>query len=466
MVKLVNRAKMTTATTGAGAITLGSAVSGFQTFADAGVADGDAVRYVIEDGADWEIGVGTYTASGTTLSRDTIVESSNAGSAISLSGSATIYVTATAETFGLEPVALTADGSNNVDMDLSLGRIFTFTPVDGVNYTFSFSNVPDAADWKLILTGASIGTSFEAPASFSSQTIPTGMSLMGGDFSPDGLHYVGRGDAGNNYLAWGTLSAPFDFSGYTETAEQEAVALVSIHGVRYGDNGRKLFISDQTRIYSYNLSTPYDPSTANLAQGFPDFYAGWFGAFQDFHLKPDGTKLYFCDPTEAICQITLQSAWDLTSAGVVSSLNTSGMTNAGGYANFTAGPAISDDGTRAYLISSSTDSVAEFDLSTPWDITTATRSALNEVSVGSGSSWDSLFFTPDGEKLFGIADNSLMYVADTFSGVLATFTYPAGVKWETGQVPPAPGDGEVDVIRFLTGDGGSTVQAFVTGDHT
>ena len=86
-----DRVKETTTTTGTGTITLAGAETGFQSFSVVG--DGNTTYYAIESGSDWEVGIGTYTASGTTLSRDTILESSNAGSAISLSGTSTVFVT-------------------------------------------------------------------------------------------------------------------------------------------------------------------------------------------------------------------------------------------------------------------------------------------------------------------------------------------------------------------------------------
>jgi hypothetical protein len=91
--KLYNLARMTSATAGTGTLTLGVAVSGYLTFALAGVADGDVVLYGIKDGANSEVGWGTYTASGTTLSRN-VYKSTNSNALISCSGSQEVYVTA------------------------------------------------------------------------------------------------------------------------------------------------------------------------------------------------------------------------------------------------------------------------------------------------------------------------------------------------------------------------------------
>ena len=127
MAVLVNRAKMSTSTTGTGTITLGSAEDGYQTFAGAGVANADVVRYIIEDGSNFEIGTGTYTSSGTTLSR-TVSESSNSNNAINLSGSATVFVGATAQ--DLSPLG---GGSNKVFFENDTNVTANYTITDGKN---------------------------------------------------------------------------------------------------------------------------------------------------------------------------------------------------------------------------------------------------------------------------------------------------------------------------------------------
>lgn len=96
MAVLGNLAKMSTATTGTGTITLLSAVTGFLSFADAGIEDGDTISYAIEDGDNREVGRGVYTSSGTTLTRS-VLKSTNSNAAISLSGNAQVFITALAE---------------------------------------------------------------------------------------------------------------------------------------------------------------------------------------------------------------------------------------------------------------------------------------------------------------------------------------------------------------------------------
>lgn len=91
-----DRVKETTTTTGTGTITLAGASLGFQSFS--AIGDGNSTYYTITDGTDWEVGIGTYTASGTTLSRDSILSSSNSGSAVNFgSGDKDVFVTYPAE---------------------------------------------------------------------------------------------------------------------------------------------------------------------------------------------------------------------------------------------------------------------------------------------------------------------------------------------------------------------------------
>lgn len=91
---LADRVQETTTTTGTGTITLAGAVAGFQSFAVVG--NGNTTYYALVSGTSWETGMGTYSTTGPTLARTTIFSSSNAGSAITLSGTSNVFITSPA----------------------------------------------------------------------------------------------------------------------------------------------------------------------------------------------------------------------------------------------------------------------------------------------------------------------------------------------------------------------------------
>ena len=88
---IADRVQETTTTTGTGTITLAGAVSGFQSFSVIG--NTNTTYYTITSGTAWEVGIGTYSTTGPTLARTTILASSNAGSAITLTGTSNVFVT-------------------------------------------------------------------------------------------------------------------------------------------------------------------------------------------------------------------------------------------------------------------------------------------------------------------------------------------------------------------------------------
>jgi hypothetical protein len=95
---LADRVRETTTTTGTGTVTLLGAFTGFQSFS--AIGNGNSTYYTIADqnGSNWEVGIGTYTSSGTTLSRTTVLSSSNSGSLVSFSaGTKDVFVTYPAE---------------------------------------------------------------------------------------------------------------------------------------------------------------------------------------------------------------------------------------------------------------------------------------------------------------------------------------------------------------------------------
>ena len=109
---LADRIKETTTTTGSGTYTLAGAVAGFEPFTTIG--NGNTTYYACTLGSDFEVGIGTYTASGTTLARTTILQSTNNDNAVDWGvGEKTIFCTQPAE----KAVFLDASGNVSISRD-------------------------------------------------------------------------------------------------------------------------------------------------------------------------------------------------------------------------------------------------------------------------------------------------------------------------------------------------------------
>lgn len=124
---IANRVQETTTTTGTGTITLAGAASGFQSFAVVG--DANTTYYTVTSGTDWEVGIGTYSTSGTTLARTTILSSSIGGGAITLAGTSTVFVTYPAE----KSVNLDASGNATALGTPASGTVTNLTGTASIN---------------------------------------------------------------------------------------------------------------------------------------------------------------------------------------------------------------------------------------------------------------------------------------------------------------------------------------------
>ena len=202
MAVLANRAKMTTSTTGTGTITLGSASTGFQTFANAGITNGQSVQYVIEDGSNFEIGTGTYTSSGTTLTRGAVTESNNSDNAINLSGAAVVFIAAIKiqfdEKLNLTGGALTGALTTNSTID---GRDVA---ADGVLATNALPKGGGAMTGAITTNSTFDGRDVAADGVLAANALPKGGGAMTGAITTNST-FDGRDVAADGVLATNAL---------------------------------------------------------------------------------------------------------------------------------------------------------------------------------------------------------------------------------------------------------------------
>ena len=428
---VADRVKETTTTTGTGAITLAGAEVNFVAFSSV-LSDGDTTYYAIVDDSnqDFEVGLGTYATSGNTLTRTTVLASSNGGSAVDLSaGSKEVFINYPAGksvyldgsgqlVIGGTAVTATAAELNFVDGVTSnlQTQIDSIDPVKATQTKTYLANeastitlssaitsgVPVVSVTKEIpQTGATnnnwqVNSTLENYTRVDSATATTlTPSAVGDGTFTLGTGSFSAGDVGKTIEGNGGVAILTATSGayITTTDFTDTSAIASgdweMYAVVYNASDDDLELSGQATGTDLTTASHVQNFSVNAQEGQPT------GLF--FNL--DGTRMFVVGTQyDAVQQYNLSTAYDISTSSY------SAQFSIGTQENQPQGLAFDTYGTKMFIVGYQGDDVNEYDLSTPFQISTATFSQtfsiLNQTDVVSD-----IRFNGDGTKMFIASSN-------------------------------------------------------------
>ncbi len=178
-------------------------------------------------------------------------------------------------------------------------------------------------------------------------------------------------------------------------------------GITFNNDGTKMFFTgtDSDKVHEYHLSTPYDMTSGSMSDQGIEFSITEEATTQDIEFNLDGTKLFLIGHTkDTVYEYTLTTGFDLTTASASATASFSVASDLG----VPTGMIFNNDGTYLYVIGGvgTEDKIFQYELSTGFDITTANSTAINEFSVTSEvPNSHGLTFSPDGKKVIVAYDD-------------------------------------------------------------
>lgn len=266
---------------------------------------------------------------------------------------------------------------------------------------------------------------------------PSQFSVADKDVTPNGVYIKPDGTkmyvvgASNDSVYEYSLSSAWDITtaSYVQTfsvASEETGPTC----VFFKDDGTKMYVLGDINnsVFEYDLSTAWDISTASYLQSFS--VATQETNPSGFFFKSDGTEMYVVGfGNDRVNQYSLSSAWNISTASYIRNFSV------GTQETSPTGVSFKSDGTKMYIIGSTGDDVNEYNLSTAWNISTASYVQVFSVAT-QDSSPQGLFFKPDGLKMFmtgGNSDSVWSYDLSTAWDVstirVDTWNGSAGLKW-------------------------------------
>lgn len=210
-------------------------------------------------------------------------------------------------------------------------------------------------------------------------------------------------------IGYNLADASYDSVSFSVASQESAVS-----GIFFKTDGTKMFICGSTGddVNEYALSTAFDVSTASYTQNFS--VSSQEASPDDLTFKPDGTKMYIVGTSgDDINEYDLSTAWDVSTASYVQNFSVSAKETS------PRGIVFNNDGTKVFITGTGSKQVHEYGLTTAYDISTASFTASSSLSLNNVSG---IQFNSDGTKMF---------ISDYFSDDVRQYSLSTGFDIST-----------------------------------
>ena len=268
-----------------------------------------------------------------------------------------------------------------------------------------------------------------------------GTKMYASDYGQDG------GSTDTNHLVQYTFSTAYDLDTLSkDVAELDTSSECDrINNHYMNADGTRIFVMSKgnitpakSQIYQYNLSTPYDLSSGSYASKYmeyddsdlPTYVRSPTGIF----VKADGKEMYLLDTYNDRCQkLTIQTAWELDNIYQNNYMYIRDINGDG------AGICFNNDGTKLYF-NAYNGYIYEMDLTTAYDIRTATYDSVSYNFSGTEANQRALIINDDGSKLYVLGSQTdFVYEIDLSTPYdLSTASYTAGHRFDPSQAGAYP----------------------------
>ncbi len=231
-------------------------------------------------------------------------------------------------------------------------------------------------------------------------------------FSPDGTKLYSVDDGFNGIYEY-DITTPWNISTIDYIQSKDISAQTTdLSGMFISFDGTKVYVTDyqdtNESILRYDLSTPWNISTMSYVQ--TKVVASEIQNPAGVYFSPDGKKMFALDQQgQDVTEYNLATAWDLDTVNTsqVFSISTHSGTATGFHFNY--------DGKAFYVVGSSSGNVAQYDLSTAWDISTAYYTKELNISTG----YNDIYVGPAGTKMYLLENviGTVDYVYEYYLGL-------------------------------------------------